>query len=171
MKNFEELIDRIKGILRTCNNGEHSFVIQSGGCTDCSALPEVVSLDGYIGSVEKIYISENGKVVANGRTEWDDFNLYLDDYLSYDEVSDILTTMEEQLGMEVSPTFKKDTFHITSVCRDDITALGYKGAENISDSVMEKIAQKMRDAYVANSFWSDLDFFVGEYCDLEKEED
>lgn len=169
MKTFWDVINRIKDILRTCNNGEHSFIIQSGGGTDCSAFPEVVSLDGYMGSVEKIYISENGKVVVKGHTEWDDFNLYLDD-LSYDEVSNILTTMEEQLGMEVSPTFKKDTFHITSVCREDITALGYKGAENISDSVMEKIAQKMCDAYVANSFWSDLDFFVGEYCNLEKEE-
>ena len=78
--------------------------------------------------------------------------------------------MEEQLGMELSHTFKKIKFPITSVCREDITALGYKGAENIPDSVMEKIADKMGDAYVSNSFWEDLDFFVGEYCNLEKEE-
>lgn len=168
MRNFDEVIDRIKGILRTCTNGEHSFVVIEGGCTDCSNFPEVVSLDGDMGSVEKIYLSENGNVIAEGRTEWDNFKMDIID-MSYDEITDILTTMEEQLGMEVSPTFKKDTFHITSVCREDITNLGYKGAEGISDSVMEKIAQKMADAYVEQSFWSDLDFFVSEYCDLEKE--
>lgn len=170
MKKFDNVIDHIKGILKTCDNGEHSFVIEQNGCIDCSAFPEVVSLDGDIGSIEKISITIDENVIAEGCTEWDNFKMNIED-MSYGEISDILTTMEEQLSMEVSPTFKKDTFNITSVCREDITTLGYKGAENISDSVMEKIARKMADAYVENSFWIDLDFFVSEYCDLEKEED
>ena len=156
MKDFDEVVDRITGILRTCTYGEHSFVAHRGECTDCSAFPEVVSIDG--------------KVFAEGRTEHGDFGMNIE-HMSYEEVADILTIMEEQLGMEVSHTFKKFSFPITSICRGDISALGYKGAETISDSVMEKIAQKMADAYVEQSFWNDLDFFVSEYCNLEKEND
>lgn len=170
MKDFDEVVDRITGILRTCTYGEHSFVAHRGECTDCSAFPEVVSLDGNIGSVEKINLTIDGKVFAEGRTEHGDFGMNIE-HMSYEEVADILTTMEEQLGMEVSHTFKKFSFPITSICRGDISALGYKGAETISDSVMEKIAQKMADAYVEQSFWADLDFFVSEYCNLEKEND
>lgn len=168
MKNFEEVIDLIKRTLRTCTNGEHSFVVKNNVCTNCFAFP-IIDIDGYCGSVEAIYTDLYGNVKAKGRTEWDNFDVDIDE-LSYDEVCGILNTIEEQLGMELSPTFKKIEFPITSVCREDITALGYKGAEDISDSVMEKIAQKMADAYVTHSFWEDLDFFVGEYCNLEKEE-
>ena len=70
--------------------------------------------------------------------------------------------------MEHSPTFRKIDIPFTSVCREDIAALGYKGAENIPDSVMEKIAEKMADDYIENSFWTKLDYFVGEYCNLTK---
>lgn len=70
--------------------------------------------------------------------------------------------------MEHSPTFRKSKIPFTSVCREDIAALGYKGAENIPDSVMEKIAEKMADDYIENSFWTKLDYFVGEYCNLTK---
>ncbi len=70
--------------------------------------------------------------------------------------------------MEHSPTYRKNSFSITSICREDIAALGYKGAENIPDSVMEKIAEKMADDYIENSFWTKLDYFVGEYCNLTK---
>lgn len=169
MKKFDKIVSRIKLILCDCEGTKHNFTIISGGCTDCSAYPEI-EFEGDLGSVEEVYYdTTDGNVKAKGRTECNNFDVDIDE-LSYDEVCVILNTMEEQLGMEVSPTFKKDAFPITSVCREDITALGYKGAEYISDSVMEKIAQKMCDAYVANSFWSDLDFFVGEYCNLEKEE-
>lgn len=169
MKHFDNIVNRIKEILATCEGTKHNFTIISGGCTNCSAYPKI-EFEGDCGSVEEVYYdTTDGNVKAKGHTEWDNFDVDIDE-LSYNEVCGILNTMEEQLGMEVSPTFKKDTFLITSVCRQDITALGYKGVEGISDSVMEKIAQKMCDAYVANSFWCDLDFFVGEYCNLEKEE-
>ena len=64
---------------------------------------------------------------------------------------------------------RKSKIPFTSVCREDIAALGNEGKESITDSVMEKIAEKMADAYLENSFWSDLDYFVGEYCGLEQE--
>lgn len=64
---------------------------------------------------------------------------------------------------------KKEFFQITSVSRDDIAALGYKGAENLSDGVMEKIAKKMADSYVDNQFWIDLECMVDTYCELERE--
>lgn len=169
MNNFDNIVSRIKLILCDCEGTKHNFTIISGGCTDCSVYPEI-EFEGDLGSVEEVYYdTTDGNVKAKGRTEWDNFDVDIDE-LSYDEVCGILNTMEEQLGMELSPTFKKIEFPITSVCREDITALGYKGADGISDSVMEKIAQKMADAYVTHSFWEDLDFFVGEYCNLEKEE-
>ena len=169
MKNFDNIVNRIKLILCTCEGIKHNFTIISGGCTDCSGYPEI-EFEGDLGSVEEVYYDKtDGNVKAKGRTEWDNFDVDIDE-LSYDEVCGILNTMEEQLGMELSHTFKKIKFPITSVCREDITALGYKGAEDIPYSVMKKIAEKMRDAYVANSFWEGLDFFVGEYCKLEKEE-
>ena len=167
MKNFDNIVRRIKLILCDCEGTKHNFTIISGGCTDCSVYPEI-EFEGDLGSVEEVYYdTTDGNVKAKGRTEWDNFDVNIDE-LSYYEVCDILNTMEEQLGMELSTTFKKSDFPITSVCRGDITALGYKGAETISDNVMNKIAHKMADAYVEHSFWVDLDFFVNEYCDLEK---
>lgn len=167
MENFDNIVSHIKSILCTCEGIKHNFTIISGGCTDCSVYPEI-EFEGDLGSVEEVYYDKtDGNVKAKGHTEWDNFDVDIDE-LSYDEVCGILNTMEEQLGMELSHTFKKIEFPITSVCREDITALGYKGAEYISDSVMEKIAQKMADAY--DTFWLDLDFFVGEYCNLEKED-
>lgn len=167
MEKFEDMVKRIKGILCTIESAKHNFTIISGGCTDCSAFPNI-EFEGDCGSVEEVYYdTTDGSVKVKGRTEWDEFDISIEE-LSYSEICGILNTMEEQLGMELSHTFKKINFPITSVCREDITALDYKGAENIPDSVMERIAEKMRDAYVANSFWEDLDFFVGEYCNLTK---
>ena len=167
MEKFEDMVKRIKGILCTIESAKHNFTIISGGCTDCSAFPNI-EFEGDCGSVEEVYYdTTDGSVKVKGRTEWDEFDISIEE-LSYSEICGILNTMEEQLGMELSHTFKKINFPITSVCREDITALDYKGAENIPDSVMEKIAEKMRDAYVANSCWEDLDFFVGEYCNLTK---
>lgn len=65
----------------------------------------------------------------------------------------------------------KTEFHIASLTREDIAALGFKGADSISDDVMEKIAQKMCDIYVENEFWEDLDFYVSTMCGLEREEE
>ena len=167
MEKFEDMVKRIKGILCTIESAKHNFTIISGGCTDCSVYPEI-EFEGDLGSVEEVYYDKtDGNVKAKGRTEWDNFDVDIDE-LSYDDVYCILNTMEEQLGMEHSPTYRKNSFSITSICREDIAALGYKGAENIPDSVMEKIAEKMADDYIENSFWTKLDYFVGEYCNLTK---
>ena len=169
MEKFENIARRTKGILCTIEGAKHNFTIISGGCTDCSVFPKI-EFEGDCGSVEEVYYDTvGGKVKVKVRTEWDEFDISFDiEELSYSEICVILNTMEEQLGMELSPTYRKSSFSITSICRDDITALGYKGAENIPDSVMEKIAKKMADAYVENSFWIDLDYFVEEFCGLEK---
>lgn len=170
MKNFDNIVSRIKLILCDCEGKKHNFTIISGGCTDCSAYPEI-EFEGDLGSVEEVYYdTTDGNIKAKGCTEWDNFDVDIDE-LSYDEVCSILNTMEGQLGMELSPTFKKIDFPIMcDVCREDITALGYNGAEDLSDSVMEKIAQKMANAYIRHSFWNDLDSCVGAYCNLKKEE-
>lgn len=64
---------------------------------------------------------------------------------------------------------KKETFNITSLCRNDIAVLGYKNVESISDEIMEKIAEKMANSYVENQFWVDLEYMVEYYCNLERE--
>lgn len=64
---------------------------------------------------------------------------------------------------------KNETFTIASLSREDITTLGYRGAEDIPDSVMETIARKMGDSYIENQFWIDLECMVDTYCQLEKE--
>ena len=167
MENFDNIVSHIKLILCTCEGIKHNFTIISGGCTDCSVYPEI-EFDGDLGSVEEVYYdTADGKVKVKGRTEWDEFDVSIEE-LSYNEICVILNTMEEQLGIEHSPTFRKNSFSITSICREDIAGLGYKGSENIPDSVMEKIAEKMADDYIENSFWTKLDYFVGEYCNLTK---
>ena len=113
MKNFEEVIDLIKRTLRTCTNGEHSFVVKNNVCTNCFAFP-TIDIDGYCGSVEAIYTNLYGNVRAKGRTEWAKFDVDIE-ILSNNEVGDILNTMEKQLGMELTPIVKNDTFHITSI--------------------------------------------------------
>lgn len=63
----------------------------------------------------------------------------------------------------------KEFFKITSLSREDIASIGYKGAESISDSDMERIASKMADAYLENEFWIDLEIMVDMYLHLYKE--
>lgn len=50
---------------------------------------------------------------------------------------------------------KTEYWPITSVARDDVAEAGFD-IENISDQDMERLADKMEDAYVGNSFWDDL---------------
>lgn len=166
MGKFEDAVNRIKEILATCENKKHTFAINDGLCT-IMATPSV-EFEGDSGDVDTIYLDENGTIMCCGNTEWDSFEVSIEVF-SYDDVTNIMEVLETQLGLYVSPTFKRYDFQITSVCREDIAQLGYKGTEDISDEVMAKIAQKMCDAYVEHSFWEDLDYFVGEYCDLEKE--
>lgn len=46
-------------------------------------------------------------------------------------------------------------FDITSVSRDDVNELNFDGA-NMTDSQMERLADKMENAYLANGYWDDM---------------
>ena len=71
--------------------------------------------------------------------------------------------------MEHSPTFRKSKIPFTSVCREDIAALGNEGKESITDSAIDNMVQKIMDDYAANFYWEDLCLFAKEHCGLEKE--
>lgn len=71
--------------------------------------------------------------------------------------------------MEHSPTFRKSKTPFTSVCREDIAALGNEGEERLTDSAIDNIVQRILDDYAANFFWEDLYLFIMEHCSLEKE--
>ena len=71
--------------------------------------------------------------------------------------------------MEHSPTYRKNSFSITSICREDIAALGNEGEERLTDSAIDNIVQRILDDYAANFFWEDLYLFIMEHCSREKE--
>ena len=71
--------------------------------------------------------------------------------------------------MEHSPTFRKSKIPFTSVCREDIAALGNEGKGSITDSAIDNMVQKIMDDYAANFYWEDLYLFIMEHCSLEKE--
>ena len=53
-------------------------------------------------------------------------------------------------------------FKITSVAREDLLNVGFTEAEakTIPDWKMKRIAEKMANAYVENSFWIDLEIIA-----------
>jgi hypothetical protein len=53
-------------------------------------------------------------------------------------------------------------FAITSVAKEDLESIGYN-TKKVSDTMMTRIASKMADTYVENSFWIDLEFFADAY--------
>jgi hypothetical protein len=53
----------------------------------------------------------------------------------------------------------KDYFKITSVHRDDLEHRGFD-TSNVDDATMEKLADKMSDAYLDGSFWEDLELIA-----------
>lgn len=62
----------------------------------------------------------------------------------------------------------KDSFSITSVSREDLDAAGFD-TSNVDDDTMERLADKMGDAYVSNGFWIDLPI-IAEYLEIPKKE-
>lgn len=54
---------------------------------------------------------------------------------------------------------KNDYFTIARLHRDDLEAQGYD-VTCVTDEEMEKIAKKLGDAYVENSFWVDLEIIA-----------
>lgn len=48
-------------------------------------------------------------------------------------------------------------FDIASVSRDDVNELNFDGA-NMTDAQMNRLADKMENAYLANGYWDDMRF-------------
>lgn len=71
--------------------------------------------------------------------------------------------MLDRLGIEDEP---KESFEITSVSREDLEAAGFD-ASDVDDDTMERLADKMGDAYVSNGFWIDLPI-IAEYLEIPK---
>lgn len=46
-------------------------------------------------------------------------------------------------------------FNITSVSRDDVNELNFDGA-NMTNAQMNRLADKMGNAYLANGYWDDM---------------
>lgn len=52
-------------------------------------------------------------------------------------------------------------FPITGVSREDLSFAGFRAGQ-VSDEIMEHIANKMADTYVENSFWIDLEYIAND---------
>lgn len=62
-----------------------------------------------------------------------------------------------------------DYYPITSICKDDLLTAGYtkKQINKLDSSDMIRLASKMADSYLDNSFWIDLPI-VADYLLEEK---
>ena len=59
-----------------------------------------------------------------------------------------------------------EDFNITSVHREDLKSRGFDTSK-IDDNTMKRLASKMSDAYLENSFWIDLEI-IAEYLNIPK---
>lgn len=50
----------------------------------------------------------------------------------------------------------KKAFPITSICREDLHSIGID-TSTLTDEDMERIAERMADYYIENSFWNDAE--------------
>ena len=64
---------------------------------------------------------------------------------------------DTDIGYQDEPTQNKqqEYFPITSVSRADLDGLGYDTSK-VDDSTMERLAEKMGEAYTEQAFWIDL---------------
>ena len=77
---------------------------------------------------------------------------------------------EKPKGQESKMVDMDKAFSITSVCREDLTEkFSQEQIEKLDDFDMARLASKMADTYVENSFWIDLEI-LAEYILEEKEE-
>lgn len=90
-------------------------------------------------------------------------------YLELESVEDIADLTDgEHNEVEVCLTDgDKESFEITAVSREDLSALGFY-SRDILDSTMKRIASKMGDAYCENGFWTDLEIIAEEGFDIYK---
>ena len=62
---------------------------------------------------------------------------------------------------------EKTFFHITSVSRDDLEALGFD-TSRVSDDTMEHLASKLADDYCEQLFWISLRVLAEDYFNIPK---
>jgi hypothetical protein len=122
---------------------------------------------GYDYRVDKVTLKQNGtgapvlefdcyaNEIGSDTFGENDF-VFLTLYNVYD-------TMLDLLGIEDEP---KESFEITSVSREDLETAGFD-ASDVDDDTMERLADKMGDAYVSNGFWIDLPI-IAEYLEIPK---
>lgn len=104
--------------------------------------------------------------------EWGYDDTFGEDDLVFLTLYNVYDTLLDRLGIEDE---SKESFKITSVSREDLEAAGFD-ASDVDDDTMERLADKMGDAYVSNGFWIDLPI-IAEYleipkkCETEEEEE
>jgi len=57
---------------------------------------------------------------------------------------------------------EKESFQITSVCRDDLESREFD-TSNVEDATMERLASKMADAYLVCCYWIALDTLAEDF--------
>lgn len=72
-------------------------------------------------------------------------------------------------NLEKTPKTDNGFFKITSVHRDDIKGLGFD-VSKVTDWEMERLAEKMANAYCNETFWIDLEILAEEYTSAVKKE-
>ena len=95
--------------------------------------------------------------------EWGYDDTFGEDDLVFLTLYNVYDTLLDRLGIEDEP---KESFKITSVSREDLEAAGFD-ASDVDDYTMERLADKMGDAYVSNGFWIDLPI-IAEYLEIPK---
>ena len=86
-----------------------------------------------------------------------------DDEEYLDRLEEYEAMMVKEYGLE-----EKDSGYFSIGClhRDDLEAAGFD-ASNVDDDTMDRLADKMGDAYVSNGFWIDLPI-IAEYLEIPK---
>ncbi len=114
-------------------------------CETVTYCPFFIEEIVYKDSMVLVYQSHNGQAV-----EFDSrFNLVEKEYIL------------SKAAFRAENPAKTEYWPITSVARDDVAEAGFD-IENISDEDMERLADKMENAYVDNGFWNDLKIIAEE---------
>lgn len=115
----------------------------------CGCLPGPIDLEVMKVYVENNYLTIIGQNKETGETiEIDPYDAFAG-HISY--VIELIPATESVDDV----TQNQEYFPITSVSREDLTNRGFS-AHDIDDSVMERLAGKMSDAYLDNGYWVDL---------------
>lgn len=72
--------------------------------------------------------------------------------------------------MKNKDNLKEKFYEITSICKDDLIASGFdkKDIDELDDSQMTRLASKMANTYLENSYWIDLDILVTDLFGFRK---